>query len=52
MSSLSGKIIVVTGASSGIGRAIAVHCGMEGAKVIGIGRDQQRLDETLLQLSG
>jgi NAD(P)-dependent dehydrogenase (short-subunit alcohol dehydrogenase family) len=25
---------------------------MEGAKVIGIGRDQQRLDETLLQLSG
>jgi NAD(P)-dependent dehydrogenase (short-subunit alcohol dehydrogenase family) len=52
MSSLSGKIIVVTGASSGIGRAIAVHCSAEGATVIGLGRDQQRLDETRLQLSG
>lgn len=52
MSSLAGKIIVVTGASSGIGRAIAVHCSAEGATVIGIGRDQQRMDETRTQLSG
>ena len=44
---LSGKNIVVTGASSGIGRQCAISCGQMGASVIMLGRDRARLDETL-----
>ena len=50
--SLEGKIVLVTGASSGIGRGIAVACSKMGAKVIINGRSQQRLTETLSQLEG
>lgn len=46
MISLDGKNIMVTGASSGIGRATAVLLAGLGARVIGLGRDQGRLDET------
>ncbi|MEI6061052.1 MAG: SDR family oxidoreductase [Bacteroidota bacterium] len=45
--SLEGKTILVTGASSGIGRTIAVECSKMGAKVIATGRNAQRLTETL-----
>lgn len=45
--SLSGKKILVTGASSGIGRSIAVECSRMGASVIITGRNQERLKETL-----
>lgn len=45
--SLEGKHIVITGASSGIGRACAIQCSRGGAVVLLIGRDRQRLDETL-----
>ena len=48
--SLSGKKILVTGASSGIGRAVAVQCSKMGAQVIVSGRNIQRLDETLSQM--
>ncbi len=41
---LSGKTAIVTGASSGIGRAIAQHLGAEGATVYLVGRSQERLD--------
>jgi len=41
---LSGKTAVVTGASSGIGRAIARHMGAAGATVYLVGRDAARLD--------
>jgi NAD(P)-dependent dehydrogenase (short-subunit alcohol dehydrogenase family) len=44
---LHGKSVLVTGASSGIGRAVAVECARAGAKVVISGRDQRRLDETL-----
>ncbi len=45
--SLEGRTILVTGASSGIGRACAVACARGGARVVLTGRDRGRLDETL-----
>lgn len=48
--SLEGKTILVTGASSGIGRGIAIACSKMGATVILNGRNQQKLDATLSQL--
>lgn len=45
--SLEGKKILVTGASSGIGRGIAIECSRMGAKVIMTGRNEERLQETL-----
>lgn len=48
--SLSGKRILVTGASSGIGRCIALACAQMGATLIVTGRNTQRLNETLTQL--
>ncbi|MBU1563993.1 MAG: SDR family oxidoreductase [Proteobacteria bacterium] len=48
--SLSGKNILVTGASSGIGRQIAIACSAMNARVILLGRNQERLDETLASL--
>lgn len=50
--SLEGKTILVTGASSGIGRGIAIECSKMGAKVILNGRNQERLDHTLSSLEG
>ena len=44
---LSGKTILVTGASSGIGRATAIECSKMGARVILTARNQKRLEETL-----
>lgn len=44
--SLSGKTIIVTGASSGIGRAVAIECSKMGAQVIILGRNLERLTET------
>ena len=45
--SLRGKKILVTGASSGIGRRIAIECSRIGASVIITGRNKERLQETL-----
>lgn len=45
--SLLGKQILVTGASSGIGRGIAIDCAKMGATVIVTGRNVERLNETL-----
>lgn len=50
--SLENKTILVTGASSGIGRAIAIESSRIGAKVIITGRNEQRLKETLSFLEG
>lgn len=48
--SLGGKTILVTGASSGIGRGIAITCSKMGATVILNGRNQMKLGATLAQL--
>lgn len=45
--SLAGKTILVTGASSGIGKGIALACAKMGASVIVTGRNVERLNETL-----
>jgi NAD(P)-dependent dehydrogenase (short-subunit alcohol dehydrogenase family) len=44
---LKDKRILITGASSGIGRAIAVECSRMGATVILTARNEERLNETL-----
>lgn len=49
--SLKGKTILVTGASSGIGRSCAILASLMGANVILNGRSQERLQETMSQLA-
>lgn len=49
---LKNKNILITGASSGIGRQCAIDCSKMGAKVVLIGRNEQRLAETLSQMEG
>ena len=50
--SLKGEIILVTGASSGIGKATAIECSKMGATLIITGRNETRLIETINQLEG
>lgn len=50
--SLDGKTVLVTGASSGLGRQIAVSCARMGAKLVVTGRDAERLSQTHLALEG
>jgi len=50
--SLVGKNILITGASSGIGRSVAIECSKMGAKLIITGRNQLRLSETCELLEG
>ena len=50
--SLKGKTILVTGASSGIGRAIAIECSKFGATLLITARNEERLNETLSQMKG
>ncbi len=50
--SLKGKTILVTGASSGIGRATAIACSKMGATMIITGRNEARLNDTCELLEG
>lgn len=50
--SLKDKTILITGASSGIGRAMAIACSEAGATLIITGRNLDRLTETLHLLKG
>lgn len=50
--SLEGKTILITGASSGIGRGTAIECSKMGAQVVLTGRNAERLQETLDQMEG
>jgi citronellol/citronellal dehydrogenase len=43
---LAGRSCIVTGAGSGIGRAIAIRFAMLGAHVVGVGRNADALDRT------
>ena len=50
--SLEGKTVLVTGASSGIGRATAIECSRMGATVVITGRNAERLQATFDALEG
>lgn len=49
---LEGKTILVTGASSGIGKSIAINASKLGATVVITGRDTARLQSTFYELEG
>jgi short-subunit dehydrogenase len=44
------KVVIITGASAGIGRCLAIDFAKQGAIVIGCGRTKERLDGTLNEL--
>ena len=43
---IGGKVVLITGASSGIGKACAVKCGAAGAEVLLVARTPEKLEET------
>ena len=50
MDRLKGKIALITGAGTGVGRACMKLFAAEGAKVVGVSRTKANLDETLAQV--
>ena len=50
MFGLEGKKILVTGASSGIGKATAIACSEAGASVYLTARNMERLEQTLAEM--
>jgi NAD(P)-dependent dehydrogenase (short-subunit alcohol dehydrogenase family) len=47
---LAGRVIAVTGASAGIGRAVALECARHGASVILVGRSERKLSGVLAEI--
>ncbi|HUN26271.1 MAG TPA: YciK family oxidoreductase [Steroidobacteraceae bacterium] len=47
---LEGRVIAVTGASDGLGRAVALDCARYGATVVLLGRNQRKLDSVLSEI--
>ena len=50
--SLQDKTILITGASSGIGKATAIECSRMGARLVITGRNPERLGNTLSEMVG
>jgi NAD(P)-dependent dehydrogenase (short-subunit alcohol dehydrogenase family) len=49
---LAGRVVIVTGASRGVGRGVALHLAQLGAHVVGTGRKQEALDALGAELGG
>jgi NAD(P)-dependent dehydrogenase (short-subunit alcohol dehydrogenase family) len=47
---IGGKVVLITGASSGIGRAAAIRCGEAGAEVLLVARTPEKLEETKAEI--
>jgi NAD(P)-dependent dehydrogenase (short-subunit alcohol dehydrogenase family) len=47
---IGGKVVLITGASSGIGRATAIKCGEAGAEVLLVARTPEKLEETKVEI--
>jgi short-subunit dehydrogenase len=52
VTAFDGRICVVTGASSGIGRALAIALARTGAGVWAIARSRERLDSVVAEVNG
>lgn len=50
MNHLKDKVVIITGGSSGIGKALAYECCSRGAKVVIAARNQENLDKTAGEL--
>jgi len=48
---MKNKVVVITGGSSGIGKALAEQFGLRGSKVVITGRNEQELQATVAELS-
>ena len=51
MTSFANKVAIVTGASSGIGRAAAVALGLDGASVVAVARDAAALESVVAEIA-
>lgn len=49
---VSGNVVLVTGGSEGIGKAVAIDCARAGAKVILVARTQSKLDDAVDEIRG
>ena len=49
-STLTGKVAIITGSSTGIGKAIAIALAKKGVKIVLNGRNQERLDKAAQEL--
>ena len=47
---IAGKVVLITGASSGIGKATAIKCGEAGADVLLVARTPEKLEETKAEI--
>src|SRR5215831_6264603 len=52
MKSLQGRVAIITGASRGLGKAIALELAQGGATLALIGRDEPKLKETAAEAGG
>ena len=50
MRRLEGKVAIVTGATSGVGKAQAVIMSREGAKIICVGQNKERMDQVVAKI--